>query len=405
MDHHRVLYVSGSLGLGHVTRDLAIALELRRQLPGVEISWLAAHPASMLLEQAGEPVVPEAAAYANENELAELSAQGSSLNLLRYLIRARGAWGQNVAVFSRLVKTTPFDLVIGDETYELTLALRENRRLKTFKFVMIFDFVGLEAMTANPLENLGVYIWNRKWSHDFRMRRPPSYDLGLFVGEAEDVPDAPFGIGLPNRRAFAEAMYRFVGFVFPFDPRDLMDRVEVRRRLGYGDTPLVIASIGGTSIGRHLLELCGAAYRHIQAKMPSLRLVLVAGPRLGADTVKIPPGVEIRQFIPDLYQHFAACDVAIVQGGATSTLEVAALRRPFVYFPLEGHSEQAGVAKMLTRRGAGTPMQFSRTTPEELAGKVLGLLGSEVSHPVIPADGARRAASLIAGLLAGPDSD
>ena len=32
---HNVLFVSGSIGLGHVTRDLAIAAELRRQRPDV----------------------------------------------------------------------------------------------------------------------------------------------------------------------------------------------------------------------------------------------------------------------------------------------------------------------------------------------------------------------------------
>ena len=34
----KILYISGSLGLGHVKRDLAIARELRRRVPGAEIS-------------------------------------------------------------------------------------------------------------------------------------------------------------------------------------------------------------------------------------------------------------------------------------------------------------------------------------------------------------------------------
>jgi len=40
-----VLFVSGSIGLGHATRDLAIAAELRRLWPGVEIAFaLKRHP-------------------------------------------------------------------------------------------------------------------------------------------------------------------------------------------------------------------------------------------------------------------------------------------------------------------------------------------------------------------------
>ncbi|MGH2815352.1 MAG: alpha/beta fold hydrolase, partial [Actinomycetota bacterium] len=37
----RALYLSSPIGLGHARRDLAIARELRRQVPGLEIDWLA----------------------------------------------------------------------------------------------------------------------------------------------------------------------------------------------------------------------------------------------------------------------------------------------------------------------------------------------------------------------------
>ena len=70
----RVLYVSGSLGLGHVTRDLAIATEMRRMYPKVDISWIAGSPASEVLAAAGEKLVPEQAKYRGETDLAEIVA-------------------------------------------------------------------------------------------------------------------------------------------------------------------------------------------------------------------------------------------------------------------------------------------------------------------------------------------
>ena len=83
-------------------------------------------------------------------------------------------------------------------------------------------------------------------------------------------------------------------------------------------------------------------------------MVVVCGPRFDPTTIDAPPGVDVRGYVPRLYEHFAACDVAVVQGGGTSTLELTALRRPFVYFPLEGHAEQTlVVAKRLARQGAG----------------------------------------------------
>ncbi len=35
----KILYISGAVGLGHITRDLAIARQLRRRDPDLDITW------------------------------------------------------------------------------------------------------------------------------------------------------------------------------------------------------------------------------------------------------------------------------------------------------------------------------------------------------------------------------
>jgi UDP:flavonoid glycosyltransferase YjiC (YdhE family) len=100
--------------------------------------------------------------------------------------------------------------------------------------------------------------------------------------------------------------------------------------------------------------------------------------------------------VPRLYEHFAASDVAVVQGGGTTTLELTALRRPFLYFPLENHFEQnLVVAERVARHRAGKRMRYSQTTPQQLADAIIALIGTEATWPSIPTDGARRAAELI----------
>ena len=44
--------------------------------------------------------------------------------------------------------------------------------------------------------------------------------------------------------------------------------------------------------------------------------------------------------VPDLDRHLAACDLALVQGGLTTCMELAAAGTPFLYFPLRNHFEQ-----------------------------------------------------------------
>ena len=399
MNKFNVLYISGSLGMGHITRDIAIAAQLRKLMPGIEIEWLAADPATKLLIEAGENLVPGFENYANENLSAEKASQGASLNILKYLMKSRKEWKHNIDFFIDLIRSKQYDLVIGDETYEINLALREHPEIKNFPFVMIFDFVGLEAMSRNPLEQFGVYYWNRVWCHDYRKKQKPPYDLALFVGEPEDVPDISFGFGLSNRREFAKAMYTFTGYIFPFDVAVYKNKEEIKRKLGYGTEPLVICSIGGTAIGKEMLELCGEAYTIVKKSIPELHMVIVTGPRLSPESIKLPAGIEVKGFVPKLYEHFAACNLAIVQGGATSTLELTALRIPFIYFPIEGHCEQANVARMLDQHGAGVRLTLSQTTPVLLAEKIITLTGSNVTYPEINTSGAQNAALKITELL------
>jgi UDP:flavonoid glycosyltransferase YjiC (YdhE family) len=395
----RVLFISGSIGLGHVSRDVAIARELRRLRPDIDIAWLAAAPADRFLREAGEPLLPECAEMIDESAIAEGTARGSRLSLIRYGFRAAPKWPHTVHVLARVIGRLPFDLVLGDETYGVVLAFKRNPALKRFPFVMIYDFVGFHAMTANPLEWLGVWLWNLTWSAG-TSGSSRFVDLSLFVGEEADIPDRRFGLFLPNRRAWARTRCRFVGNVLPFDPAAYADRSAVRRRLGYGDEPLVVCAIGGTSIGRELLELCGRAFPLLRESISNLRMVLVCGPRLEPSSLDVPPGVEVRGFVPELHAHFAASDLAVVQGGGTTTLELSALRRPFLYLPVEGHSEQqVCVAQRQQRLGAGVRLPSWRMAPTALADMMMAHLGTQVRYPSVPADGARRAAERVASLI------
>ena len=87
----KILFISWTLGLGHITRDLEIARELRKLIPDVELSWLACSPARELLLDAGENVLPESQQLANETELIEqIAEKAHRLNLLKYCVRWSG---------------------------------------------------------------------------------------------------------------------------------------------------------------------------------------------------------------------------------------------------------------------------------------------------------------------------
>jgi UDP-N-acetylglucosamine:LPS N-acetylglucosamine transferase len=192
----------------------------------------------------------------------------------------------------------------------------------------------------------------------------------------------------------------FVGYVLPEDIEDYKDRAKARQLLGYGDDPLVLCSIGGTSAGKALFDLCIEAYPLIKTKVPTLQVVLVCGPRVSPESIKTPEGVKVVGYVPNLYRHLGAADLCVVSGGGTITLELTALEKPFLYFPLEKHFEQeVEVANRCRRHGAGVRMTCSRTTPELLAEAMLSNLGKTVDYAKIPINGSKEAARKINELL------
>lgn len=394
MGGKRILYISGSIGLGHISKDLAIARELRAMDSEIDITWIATHPATVVLARNGENLHPFCESYASYSAFAESTTVGSSLNLVDYVYRSRNGWIKNVRLIKAAMNSRQFDLVIGNETYEIVIALIFGLVKITVPFVIIYDFLGLEAASPKVGVKLGRYILNLVWSLDRSFLKDEN-KLALFIGEVEDIPDDRFGFLLPNRRAHAQRYYHFVGYIIRFDPKDYRDPSKVKKELGLGDEPLVVCSIGGTSIGKSLLEFCNRTYPLIKERITDLRMIFVTGPRLATESLTVHPDIEVLGFVPDLYKYYAACDLAVVQCGLSSTSELATLWRPFVYFPIEGHSEQEKVAATLERFGAGVKRYLSGTTPEDLVELITANLGRGGSYKPMRGDGAKQAARLI----------
>jgi len=396
----RVLFVSGSLGLGHATRDLAVARELRRKGPATEIEWLASSPTTETLTAAGETLVPECREYRCETDIADAMGTKGRLNLTGYVYRALGKWVHNAGIIGRACRRGAFDLLVGDETYEVIVAkVLGLRPLPGIPFIMMYDFWGMDVSTKKLSERLGAWGLNLIWMQERRVTGRQG-NAALFVGEPSDIRDRRFGAFLPNRRRYAEDHVIFLGYILTFDPASVPPKPALKANLGYGPGPLVVCTVGGTAVGRELLELCGRAYPMAAAQLPGLRLVLVSGPRIDPDLIEAPAGVERRGMVPDLYRHLAAADLVVTQGGGTTTLELTALRVPFLFFPVKSQSEQeVTIAGRLARHGAGVRMSLEESTPERLARQIVRQLGREVTYPPVACDGASRAAEVILDLL------
>jgi pimeloyl-ACP methyl ester carboxylesterase len=399
----RVLWLSSPIGLGHIQRDIAIAQALRAAYPDVTVDFLAADPARRVVELAGERVHPATDLLLNESAHFEGWARDHELHAFNALWDMDEIMAANFMVFADVAERERYDLWVGDEGWDLDYFLHENPELKTAPYAFLTDFIGMLPMRDDPASTEFRRVWEKNAENIDHLRLHPDVrDLSLLVGDEEDVLDREFGPGLPNMRQWAREHFRFSGYTYHFDPSEYADRAALRTALGYREGERVIlVSAGGTRVGRQLLHRCARAFALIAPQVPDARMLLVAGPRLDPAELPQSPQIDVRPFVPQLFRHHAAADLAIVQGGLATTMELAALRTPFLYFPLRNHFEQQFfVARRLQRLGAGTRMEYDRTTEEELAAAILEHLGKSVHWPDVAAGGTPRAAAMLADLLA-----
>jgi UDP-N-acetylglucosamine:LPS N-acetylglucosamine transferase len=307
----------------------------------------------------------------------------------------------NFMVFHDLVEHEHYDVWIGDEAWELDYYLHENPELKRAPYVWLTDFVGWAPMPEGGEREAELSAdYNAEMIGQVE-RFPWVRDRAIFIGQPEDAVEQPFGPGLPGIREWTQAHYEFAGYVTGLDSEALPQRDALRAELGFRDDETIcVAAVGGSGVGEDLLRLAVAAHAEARESLPSLRTITVAGPRIDPGALPASPGLEVRGFVPDLYRLLAACDVAVVQGGLSTCMELAAARRPFVYFPLRRHCEQRlHVRHRLDRYGAGRCLEFETATPATLAAAIEQESRRQVDYRSVETDGAARAAALIAELI------
>jgi len=89
-----------------------------------------------------------------------------------------------------------------------------------------------------------------------------------------------------------------------------------------------------------------------------------------------------------------------VQGGLSTTMELTAAGRPFLYFPLGHHFEQqVHVRHRLERHGAGRAMDYATAEPATIADALVDELSRPTAYAPVPRGGAQRAAQLLTEVI------
>ena len=278
----KALYLSSPIGLGHGRRDIAITRELRKLHPDLQVDWLAQDPVTRLLEASGERIHPLSARLASETRHIELESGEHDLNCFQAIRRMDEVLIANFMIFQDAVDEGGYDLVIADEAWDIDHYWHEHPELKKAKLAWFTDFVGYVPMPAGgEHEAFLTTDYNAEMIGHIE-RHPGVRDRAIFVGNAGGhraavVRQGPAG----DARLGAEAL-RFRGL----HHRRASRRPSAAARtcadsLGYRpDERVCIVTVGGSGVGTHLIRRILQSYPMARAKLPELRMILVAGPRI-----------------------------------------------------------------------------------------------------------------------------
>ena len=397
----KALMISSPIGLGHARRDVAICQELRLLHPDLEIEWLAQDPVTRVLAHAGETIHPASALMCNETTHIESESGEHDLAVFQTLREMDEIQVANFMICDEVLSEGQYDLVIGDESWELDYHLHENPNLKKTAYAWLTDFVGYLPMPQRGEREAFVAAdYNAEMIGQIE-RYGHIRDKAIFVGNPDDIVPDRFGPDLPYIREWTEKHYEFAGYVTGFDPKDLGDRDGLRAELGYrADERICIVAVGGSSVGANLLRRIADLAPAARRAVADLRFVVVTGPRIDPHTMPVVDGVEYRPYVDRLYRHLACADIAVVQGGLTTTMELAACKVPFLFVPLRNHFEQNfHVRARLDRYHAGRHLDYGDFDPDHVAAIIAEEIVRLPCVREVETNGAASAAAMIAELL------
>jgi hypothetical protein len=197
----RVLFVPGSRAALERDVDIADALRLRR--PGLLVEWLAGEPLAAELRKRGETVheasveMPQVAEATRD--LFDGWWDSDEMHFLRFMILLDASADETI------------DLVVADGAWGIDHHLHDNPELKHWGYAWVTDAIGWAPGRRDDDRRRHL-----KADANVEMvaqieRYPRIRDHALFTGSLQDVPDVPFGPGLPSTRAWARSRFTFTG--------------------------------------------------------------------------------------------------------------------------------------------------------------------------------------------------
>ena len=290
-------FFSSPIGLGHVTRDIAIV----NNLEGISINFVTGNGAAQILKKLDYKIknVYNPPSFIVEN--------GKLNNQTKWLWNYFQYYKTCKKISEKIIKTNNSNLIISDEDFA-SLTVAQNLKIPN---ILITDV--LETKFTK-----GIASFIEKKMNKSMMKIIKNCNLVIIPEEGDDQDNI-----------------RRTG---PIVRETNLSREELRRKFSFDKTTIVI-SIGGTSAGLFLIDKAIEAILKINQ---DIEIVLVSGPSV----TKKFDNVKNLGFIDNLHELISASDLIISLAGKSTIDEAKAYGTPGIFIPIKDHFEQEDNAKM-----------------------------------------------------------
>ncbi len=290
-------FFSSPIGLGHVTRDIAIA----NNFENISIKFVTGSGATKILKNLDFKVED---IYIPPQFIVE---NGMLKNSTRWLWNYYQYYKKCKKIAKKIIDVDSPKLVISDEDFA-SLTVAQNKKIPT---VLITDIV-----QTNFVNGITSFI-EKKMNKSMQVIMKKCDTVII----PENGPD--------------EGNIRRVG---PIVRQINFSREELRKKFSF-DKKTIIVSIGGTDAGQFLIEKTLEAILKINQ---DVNVIVVSGPSLSK---KFGDSIRNLGFVSNLHEIIFAADVIVSLAGKSTIDEARAYGTPGIFIPIKGHFEQEDNAR------------------------------------------------------------
>jgi len=290
-------FFSSPIGLGHATRDIAIASNFEN----ISTRFVSGKGAATIIKNSGFSVEDE---YFPPQFIVE---NGILKKSTRWLWQYYQYYKNCKKISNKIIEIDKPNLVISDEDFA-SLSVAQNKKIPT---LLVTDILQTNFVNG--------------WASFIEKKMNKSMQMIIKKCDIVIIPE----IG-PD-----EENIKRVG---PIVRQTRFSRDELRKKFNFNKKTILV-SIGGTDAGLFLIE---KILKVIPKLTQEVEVVLVSGPALNK---KFDQSIRNLGFVDNLHEIIFAADVLVSLAGKSTIDEARAYGTPAIFIPIKGHFEQEDNAK------------------------------------------------------------